>query len=231
MKVAILQSNYLPWKGYFELINNADVFCFYDEVQYTKNDWRNRNKIVGTNGPFWLTIPIEKEAVKQKISEVKYSNTIWVKKHLTSISQSYSKSPCYKDVRNVLERVFLEAEFLSLSELNQTFIKEICKYIGIDTKFQNSADFNLQGGRVERLINLISELKVSEYISGPSAKNYLLEDIELFEISGIKLSYIDYGPYKRYSQSLDNFEDYVSIVDVLMRVPQNELLDYIISQG
>ena len=171
MKAVVLQSNYIPWKGYFDLIQSADLFCFYDEVQYTKNDWRNRNKILGPNGSYWLTIPVNKDAVKGKISEVSFRNVEWVSKHLLSIKQSYSKSPYKNDVLGVLEEVYKEASTLSLSEFNQKLIIAICSYIGINTVFKNSASFSLRGDRISRLINLLVDLKATEYISGPAANS------------------------------------------------------------
>lgn len=227
MKAVVLQSNYIPWKGYFDLIQTADVFCFYDEVQYTKNDWRNRNKIIGPNGPFWLTIPVNKDAVKGTISEVTFRNTDWVSKHLISIKQSYSKSPYKNDVLCLLEGVYKEAYTLSLSEFNQKLIIAICSYIGINTIFKNSASFSLSGDRISRLINLLVDLKVTEYISGPSAISYLKDDENKFTDQNITLSYFKYGPYECYKQRSENFEDNISIIDVLMNVPQEEVFNYI----
>nr|MCU0390445.1 WbqC family protein [Thermoflexibacter sp.] len=102
MKVAVLQSNYLPWKGYFDIIGSVDAFIFYDEVQYTKNDWRNRNKLYGANGEFWLTIPIDKNAVKQKISEVKIGNSTWQSQHFKSIYLTYKRAPYFSQIEALL---------------------------------------------------------------------------------------------------------------------------------
>ena len=98
MKVVINQSNYIPWKGYFDLVNDADAFVFLDEVQYTKNDWRNRNKIITKSGSQWLTVPIPKKAVKGKISEAVIEDTRWKKKHYETITQAYRKRPFYRDI-------------------------------------------------------------------------------------------------------------------------------------
>ena len=227
MKCVVLQSNYIPWKGYFNLIDSADIFCFYDEVKYTKNDWRNRNKIIGANGSFWLTIPIDKKSVKLKISEVEFNNYDWAEKHLSSIEQNYSKSPNKSSILNLLEPIYKSAETLSLSQFNQNLIIEISKYIGINTKFINSSAYKLEGERIERLVQLIIDIGGTTYISGPAAKGYLSESENSFEDRGIELSYMQYGPYKKYPQKLDLFEDYISIIDVLMNVEKNELLSYI----
>lgn len=227
MKVVILQSNYIPWKGYFDLIDSADVFCFYDEVQYTKNDWRNRNKIVGPNGSFWLTIPIDKKAVKLKISAVEFNNYDWAKQHIFSIKQNYAKSPNKTSILKLLTPIYENANNLTLSQFTQRLIIEISRYIGIDTKFINSSDYILEGDRISRLVNLVGDIGGTTYISGPAAKDYLSESENSFEDKGIELSYMQYGPYKKYPQRLDLFEDYISIIDVLMNVDKNELLNYI----
>jgi hypothetical protein len=228
-KVVILQSNYLPWKGYFELIHQADVFCFYDEVQYTKNDWRNRNRILGPNGLFWITVPVQKDAVKGKISDAQITNFAWQKKHLRTIEQTYSKSINKTDVLSLLEPIYLDQEWTSISQLNQHLIQVISKYIGITTEFKNSAKFELKGDRVDKLIYLIQQLKGTEYVSGPSAKDYLTENKGLFQSNDITLTYKKYGPYLQYNNKKKEFEDYVSILDLLMNTPNNQYIEYITS--
>jgi hypothetical protein len=228
-KVVILQSNYLPWKGYFELIHQADVFCFYDEVQYTKNDWRNRNRILGPNGLFWITVPVQKDAVKGKISDAQITNFAWQKKHLRTIEQTYSKSINKTDVLSLLEPIYLDQEWTSISQLNQHLIQVISKYIGITTEFKNSAKFELKGDRVDKLIYLIQQLKGTEYVSGPSAKDYLTENEGLFQSNDITLTYKKYGPYLQYDNKKKEFEDYVSILDLLMNTPTNQCIEYITS--
>ncbi|MDB9725564.1 WbqC family protein [Salibacteraceae bacterium] len=227
MKVVVLQSNYIPWKGYFDLIKSADVFCFYDEVKYTKNDWRNRNKIVGPNGAYWLTIPVEKESVNKKISEVEFRDTKWINKHIMSIKQSYAKAPFKKDVMEMLEPLYLEAGSKSLSEFNKMLIEGISGYIGLATKFDCSSNYTLTEGRVERLVGLLKDLETTTYVSGPAAKRYLAESHSLFKSNNIELVFKEYGPYKKYDQKLTEFNDYVSVLDLLMNVPRGEISQYI----
>lgn len=231
MKVVILQSNYIPWKGYFELMNDADVFCFYDEVQYTKNDWRNRNKIMNVNGSFWLTIPISKESTKLKISEVKFTDYNWQEKHFKTIEQCYINSPYRDIILDLLYPFFIKNKYTFLSEFNQDLIKTIFNYIGGKTIITNSANYNLKNGRVDRLIDLILQLKGTTYISGPAAKNYLKDCEDIFEKNNIKLGYKKYGPYIQYNNNYKNFEHGISILDMLMNVPQSELIYYITSQN
>src|ERR1700757_53722 len=199
MKVVILQSNYLPWKGYFDLINDADVFCFYDEVKYTKNDWRNRNKIYSKNGLQWLSIPINKDAVKLKISEVELPKE-WQKHHYNSLQMTYGRASNFTDLEQLMKNLYVEKKFNYLSEFNQYSIQEIATYLDIKTCFVNSIDFELRGDRVERLINLLKDLGATEYISGPTAKNYLAGQEHYFSENNIKLSYKDYNGYPEYKQ-------------------------------
>jgi len=122
-KVAILQSNYIPWKGYFDLINQVDDFVIYDCVQYTKNDWRNRNQIKSKGGLQWLTIPVSVKSRSQLINETIVANNIWADKHLKSLIQTYSKSKFYNLYIDELAACFDTAKLLTkLSEINILFI-------------------------------------------------------------------------------------------------------------
>ena len=124
--VAILQSNYLPWKGYFDLIRSVDEFVFFDDVQYTRRDWRNRNLIKTPNGPQWLTVPVEVSGrFTQKISETIVSGTSWRNDHLKTLLLNYKKSSYFPEVYNLIEPIYLNTEICNLSLLNQAFIKSI----------------------------------------------------------------------------------------------------------
>lgn len=222
MRVVILQSNYIPWKGYFDLINDADVFCFYDEVQYTKNDWRNRNRIYSKNGLQWLTIPINRESVKQKISEVLLPSN-WQKDHYKTLQLSYSRAPYFNQLKDIMDDIYVNSSFNTLSEYNHYVIRKISSFIGISTKFDNSANYNLKGDRLDRLVSLLVDLKATEYISGPSAQDYIAGNEHLFSQNGIKLTYKSYGPYKEYSQLIQPFENAVSILDLIANIEQNQI--------
>ncbi len=230
MKVGVWQSNYIPWKGYFDYINDVDIFCFYDEVQYTKNDWRNRNRLLDNNGLFWVTIPIKSSFVNYKISEVKIENSKILDKHFKSIQQCYSKSPYKSQVLDLLSPIYSQ-KWDYLSKLNQILIKTISEYIGITTKFVNSQDYILPPTRLERLINLNVQLKATTYLSGLNAKNYIRGNEHLFEKNQIKLEWKNYGPYLEYPRPTLLYDDQVSIIDLLMNIPQNKLLNYITSQN
>lgn len=197
-KIAILQSNYIPWKGYFDLINMVDEFILYDDVQYTKNDWRNRNRIKTNQGPQWLTIPVRQEKLSQTIRNTKVSNPAWGKKHWSSICQNYSKSRYFKEYKDLFEELYLDLKEDSLSLINYRFITTINSILGINTKILLSGDFTLLDGKTERLVGICKDCKVTEYISGPAAKGYL--DESLFKEENIKVSWMDYTNYPEYSQ-------------------------------
>ena len=230
-KVVILQSNYIPWKGYFDLINDADVFVYYDEVQYTKNDWRNRNKIYSVNGEQWLTIPISKDAVKLKISEVKLPEKSWQARHHKSIYYCYKKAPFFYQIEPLINEVYLEKEWTSLVELDRYLIEKIAGLIGIQTQFIDSKQLELKGDRVERLIHVLKQLNATAYISGPSAKEYLAGSENMFIDSGIQLLYKDYSNYPSYKQMCEPFIHAVSILDLLANVEREKIKDYIWNSG
>lgn len=213
MKTAILQSNYVPWKGYFDLINSVDEFILYDEMQYTKNDWRNRNKIKTSNGVHWLTIPVKQLSLNQKINETKIFDRKWNVKHWRTIQQNYAKAPYFKHYRELFENLYLSIETENLSQINFLFIKAICKELDIKTKITWSDHYTYGEGKSERLVRLVQATKGQEYVSGPAAKNYL--DEALFEKAGIKISWIDYSNYPVYQQLFPPFEHGVSILDLL----------------
>ncbi len=211
-KAAILQSNYIPWKGYFDLIKSVDEFIFYDDAQYTVNDWRNRNRIQTPDGPRWLTIPVTNH-FGQKIREAKVSQPGWAVKHWKSICQNYSKARYFKEYRGRFEPLYLECAEDSLSVINQKFIAEICSVLGIKTRITRSMDYELRGGKTERLVRLCQDVGASHYLSGPAAKAYL--DESLFEKEGIRVSYMDYSGYPEYKQLFSPFEHSVSILDLI----------------
>lgn len=227
MKVVILQSNYLPWKGYFDLIHDADIFVFYDEVQYTKNDWRNRNRIYSKNGLHWLTVPISKDSVKKNISEVTIDDRRWQKKHYTSLCSTYGRAPFWGEISELLDSVYLNREWRFLCELNRYFTESIAAKLGCGTQFIDSKDMDLTGDRVERLINILRQLHASEYISGPLAWQYLQGSEHLFEENNIRLTLKDYSDYPPYNQMSEPFEQHVSIIDLIMNVGFEQAPRYI----
>ena len=214
-KVAILQSNYIPWKGYFDIINSVDEFILYDDMQYTRRDWRNRNQIKTANGLLWLTIPVDsKGKFFQKINETKVTGHKWPSEHLRSIQLCYAHAPFYKDYEPMLEELYAKAEQMDyLSDINRMFLEKICEVLGIHTRITMSSDYPLAEGKTERLAELVKSAGGSWYLSGPAAKDYI-ED-EVFEKAGVELAYMDYEGYPEYPQLHGEFTHNVSILDLL----------------
>lgn len=217
-KVAILQSNYIPWKGYFDLINLVDEFILYDDVQYTVNDWRNRNRIKTPEGAQWLTIPIQNQ-FGQKIHQARVSRSDWAVKHWKSIRQNYSKSKHFKLHKDRFESLYLDCKEDSLSRINRQFVEAICQALGIKTRITWSMDYALPDGKTERLVHLCKDVKATEYLSGPSAKAYL--DEALFEKENISVSYMDYSGYPEYPQLFPPFEHSVSVLDLIFNTGED----------
>jgi len=211
--VAIVQSNYIPWKGYFDLINYVDEFILYDDVQYTKNDWRNRNQIKTQNGKQWLTIPVQQKNLKQRIDETLISNDIWRKKHWKTITQYYSKAKHFKDYKDVFEKLYLDTEDRYLSKINYKFLIAICGMLGIKTKISWSTDYQRASGRTERLVNLCKQSGATCYLSGPAARDYIKH--QLFIEENISVHYMDYSGYSEYNQLYQPFIHNVSIIDLI----------------
>ncbi len=227
-KIAILQSNYIPWKGYFDLIDSVDEFYIYDIAQYTKNDWRNRNQIKTENGIKWLTIPIKKKGSLQlKIKEVVIADDKWALKHLNIIEHVYKKSHYFDEVFPYIESLYEKASFLKhLSEINVLFITGICEIIDIKTAvFLVKDEQLLPSDRNEKLVSICLKAQASRYLSGPSAKEYL--DTQLFEENGIEIEWMSYKNYTVYDQLYGDFVHNVSILDVLFNVGIKDAKSYI----
>lgn len=210
-KIAILQSNYIPWKGYFDLIAAVDEFIIYDDMQYTRQDWRNRNQIKTPQGVQWLTVPVG-ISINRRIRDVTISSE-WQSKHWKTISSNYSRAPYFLEIAEWLEPIYMRSSYINLSVLNRAFIQSICDYLDIKTTISNSWDYTLIDGKSERLANLCKQAGGTEYISGPSAKNYLDESV--FLNCDIKVSWFDYSAYPSYPQLWGEFVHGVTILDLL----------------
>jgi WbqC-like protein family len=212
--IAVVQSNYIPWRGYFDLINSVDEFILYDDVQYTIRDWRNRNVIKTSSGPLWLTIPVQvKGKYLQKIKDTRISDPAWRRRHWATIVHSYSRAKYFPMQKELFEELYLQADDKLLSEINYRFIVAICRILGIRTTISWSMDYNLIGDKTERLVHLCQQAGATAYLSGPSEKAYLNED--LFRSGGIRVSYMDYSGYREYTQLYPPFLSQVSIIDLI----------------
>ena len=213
-KVAILQSNYIPWKGYFDIIASVDEFILYDDMQYTRRDWRNRNQIKTPQGLQWLTVPVlVKGKYHQKIRETEIDGTEWAAAHWKSLVQNYIRAPYFHEIAKWLEPLYLNTSYTHLSILNQRFIQAICDYLNITTRISHSWDYKQVDGKTERLAELCVQAGATEYVSGPSAKNYV--DEQIFEAMNIKLTWFDYAGYPDYPQLWGEFTHGVTILDLL----------------
>ena len=211
-KVAILQSNYIPWKGYFDLVAAVDEFIIYDNVQFTKNDWRNRNKIKTSRGVEWISVPVGID-ISQNICDVKLPDSAWQQKHWQTLRHNYCRAAHFKAVADELEPLYLQEEYTHLSQLNLRLINWVCSKLGITTKISSSFDYQLIEGRTERLANLCVQAGATEYFSGPAARTYIDEPI--FADQGIKLTWFVYGGYPEYPQLWGEFTHAVTILDLL----------------
>lgn len=216
-KIAILQSNYIPWKGYFDLIAAVDEFILYDDMQYTRRDWRNRNQIKTPQGVQWLTVPVlVKGKYHQKIRETRIDGNEWAAMHWKALVQNYRRAPHFEEIENWLEPLYTSGNYSHISELNRRFIESICEYLGIGTSITNSWNYNLTDGKTERLISLCTQAGGTEYISGPSAREYI--DEKMFSDKGIKLTWFNYDGYPAYSQLWGDFVHGVTILDLLFNM-------------
>ena len=224
MKVVILQPSYIPWRGYFDQIYQADLFVFYDDVQYDKHGWRNRNKIKTAQGEHWLTIPVHSKGVTEgiPIKDVRIDwSKKWTKKHLSSIRFAYAKAPYFKKHLSWLEDIYARRdEFLADFTIETTI--ELARILGIkDTKFMRSSSIaGISGSKTTRLIQILKKNGATHYLSGPSARDYLEE--EKFVEAKIELSFIEYD-YPPYEQLHSPYNPYVTILDLLFMQGENAL--------
>lgn len=218
-KIAILQSNYIPWKGYFDLINMVDEFIIYDTAQYTKNDWRNRNRIKSSNGLVWLTIPAKKINLEQSISDTHVADLNWSKKHWKTIAQNYSKAPYFKQYKDIFEEFYQSNEDLNLSSINRELIRIINGILGIKTVIRCSSEFELIDGQTERLMSICKQAGADSYLSGPAAKDYF--DMSVADKWKIQVEWMDYSGYEVYCQLYPPFEHGVTILDLIFNEGPN----------
>jgi len=213
-RIAILQSNYIPWKGYFDMIASVDEFILYDDVQFTRRDWRNRNQIKTPQGLQWLTIPVKvKGNYSQPINQTEIDGHEWAHAHWRAIQRNYARANHFKDYAEELEQLY-KSETTLLSDLNRTFIEWVCSKLGITTKISMSSDYALVESRTERLLDLCIQTGANEYTSGPAAKDYL--DEKLFSEKDIAVRWFDYSDYPEYPQLWGDFTHTVTVLDLLL---------------
>lgn len=222
-RIAIVQSSYLPWKGYFDLIRSVDEFVLYDDMQFTKRDWRSRNRIKTAQGLLWLTVPVDvKGKFDQRIREAKIADADWADRHWKSIRHAYGRAPFFASYEAELSRVFGElAHEPSLSEVNHRLITLVCGWFGITTPITWSMNYPQREGKSERLISICEAAGADFYLSGPAAQDYM--DLATFERAGIKVAFADYSGYPEYPQPHGPFEHAVTALDLLFHTGPDAL--------
>lgn len=202
------------------MIASVDVFVLLDNVQFTRRDWRNRNRIKTPNGLSWITIPVEtKGKYEAKIFEIEVPNESWKEHHLKTLTHAYSRSDCAKEMLEWLSGVYDELQSARLHEINRHFIERVNQILGIETVLMSSLDFSSPSEPTERLISICKELDATRYVTGPAARDYLQE--ESFTSEGIVVEWFKYGPYPPYQQAWGGYEERVSVIDVLLNCGAN----------
>lgn len=220
-----VQSSFLPWIGYFTMMQCCKKFVVIDDVQYDKNGWRNRNRIKLNEGYSWVTVPIiSKRKSKQRINEVEieYSQK-WQSKMLSKIESSYSSSPYFDEIFSLIARA-LEKNFQYLNELNIDLIIALQNLLKINTEIFFSSDISISNNKQERIIGYAKKLGTTNYISGLAAKNYI--DCDFFVKNKIDIHWYKYDSNLVYAQKGKIFLPNLSIIDLLMNVEKNEVLQF-----
>jgi hypothetical protein len=231
MKVVILQPSYIPWRGVFDQIHRADLFIFYDDVQYDKHGWRNRNQIKTIQGKQWLTIPVHSSGATQgrliKEIEIDWSK-IWTTNHIKALTVSYSRAPYFRQVTAFL-RPFYERHDQFLADFTIDLTVALARQMGINhTRFMRASELSgIDGEKTDRLVQLLTKVGAKHYISGPSAKDYLEE--EKIKSEGLTLEYMEYD-YPEYPQLYPPFDPNVTILDLLFMTGK-DALKYIRPRG
>jgi hypothetical protein len=214
MRLAIIQSAYVPWKGFFDLIGRCDAYVVFDSAQYVKRHWHNRNIIKTASGPQWLTIPVvTKGRFDQPIHDVEIEKP-WADKHWRALESAYGKAPCFDAVAPQVRGLYDAADrATTLSLVNAIFLTGICEMLGITTRISDDRQYPADGRKTERLVAIAKQAGATAYLSGPSARDYLEES--QFAAAGIAVEWMAYEGYPRYPQLHGGFDDHVSILDVL----------------
>ena len=213
-RLAAVQSCYIPWKGYFDLIHAVDEFVLFDDAQFTRRDWRNRNRIKTKDETRWLTIPVAaKGRYHAPLEEIRIADPAWGERHWRQLSSSYRQARGFGELAERFEALYLGVREERLCAINRRFIEEVCAILGIGTRLSWSMDYTLAPGRNERLLDLCVQAGATTYVSGPSARAYL--DVELFRSAGLEVVFFDYTGYPEYEQPFPPFEHQVSVLDLL----------------
>ncbi len=212
MKVALIQSNFIPWRGYFDIIDDVELFIYHDDLQYTKGDWRNRNRIKTPNGCIWLTVPVRYRNTEQLIHDTQIAyDTGWMKKMLNKVRENYRKAEYFDRYFPMFEECLLQ-KWSTISELNEAMNAWILLELQITTPIVQASSFAPQGAKESRVLDILKKAGATTYLSGPSGRNYI--NAEKFAMAGIDLEYKVYE-YEEYAQLSKPFEPFVTVLDLM----------------
>jgi len=214
VRCAIVQPSYIPWRGYFDLIRRVDLFVFYDDVQYDRRGWRNRNRIKTPLGTRWLTIPVHARGAQTEgvpIHRIRTAGDHWPQEHLQVLRRAYGATPYFSEYEEWLDRVYAAPPAL-LADFTIALTKDVASFLGIATPFVRSSELGGAGAKTERLLDVLRKVGATRYLSGPSARAYI--DEEQFASAGIALEWMEYR-YSDYPQLYPPFDQHVSVLDLL----------------
>ncbi len=213
MKITIHQPDFIPWTGFFHKWFTCDLFIIYDDAQFIKGGWQNRDKIMLDNNEYWLSVPVlTKKKLGQAIKDVEINyNVKWQSKHLKTLKNYYGKSKNFSEVIFMIEEAYSK-EYKYLMDLNLHLIKRIGDYLGINTPIKFSSEYNLESKKNDRIIDIIEAEHATTYITGTGSKDYL--DVALIKKNNIKLVFQNHDEVKKY---IKNSNVYLSIIHYLFR--------------
>ncbi|HLG85850.1 MAG TPA: WbqC family protein [Alphaproteobacteria bacterium] len=210
--LVVLQPGYLPWLGYFDQLARADLFVHYDDVQFDKNGWRNRNRVKGPEGPVWLSVPVSQPQHGQRIDEVRIDNRRpWARKHVATLTQFYARAP-YRDAYLPALADLLQRDWEKLVDLDLAVIALISGWLGITTPTRRASQLALSGDRNDRLVALCRQFSADRYLSGDAAQGYLEPD--LFSKAGVDVEWQAFD-HPVYAQPFGAFVSHLSAIDMI----------------
>jgi WbqC-like protein family len=213
-RIAIIQSCYIPWRGFFDLVSRCDEFVIFDSVQFRKRHWHNRNQIKTAQGLHWLTIPVlTKSRFEQPIDEVEVVPG-WAEAHWATICNAYARAPCFAAEAPAIETFYGDAgRCVRLTDVNEVLLRGIAGHIGLDVKITRDTAYAPEGRQSHRLLDICQKAGATHYLSGPSAQSYL--DQPMFVAAGITVEWMGYAGYPAYPQIWGDFAPALSILDMI----------------
>jgi WbqC-like protein family len=212
--LVVLQPGYLPWLGFFDQLSRSDIFVLYDDVQFDKNGWRNRNRIKSPAGSHWLTVPVRVNSLSQRILETEIDKgQPWARKHVGTIRQFYAGAPYLSRYLPELEELLMSRRWQLLIDLDIALIELFCIWLGLERRMVRASELGIGGVRSERLLGLCRHFGVHRYLSGNAAQAYL--DLELFRRNGIEVEWQNYQ-HPVYPQQHGEFVPALSALDLLL---------------